>query len=127
MFAKDKPHMSGYLVIAFYVLIGVDIVIGINWIKETGENWLNCVLGINMFFSAIGLIILLNARKAGGIITLVTSVILAACSFIPDTVVTDDGIGFWFGIIHIIPVLMVLFGSGRYFLIPPPQRRRKKR
>jgi hypothetical protein len=67
-FAKDKAHMSGYVVIMFYILILVDFAFGIGSFHANNEftGWSNTIFGISSFVCVAGLIILLNGYKIGG-------------------------------------------------------------
>lgn len=108
--------MSGILVIVFWLMLFFDLVFGITTIGKTGEHWLNCVLGITMLAGCVGCGILLGGWKLGGMIMIVAGVIFAACSFVPDTVLSEDNVGFWFGLLHIALALITMFGPRRHYL-----------
>jgi len=122
MFARDRAHMSGYVVIMFYVLILADIGLGIGSFHVNNEltGWLNTFFGISSLICATGLIILLNAYKIGGYIALIGNAIQFTCgSFMPETIFKGDkweGLILWM-LVHIVSILIVLWGSRRYNLI----------
>ena len=121
MFAKDKAHMSGYVVIMFYILILADIGLFIKTFHANNEltGWLNAFFGIGALICAVGLIILLNSYKIGGYIALIGSIIQFICgAFMTTTMFKGDK---WEGLIvlmllHVISVFIVLFGSRNYNL-----------
>lgn len=116
LFAKDKDHMSGYVVIMFYILIGLDFIYCVDLGKQAVNNWVDWFPAIDLFLCAIGLIILLNTWKIGGYIVFAGSVILIICAFIPNMSTTREVVGLWLGIIHAILVSVVLFGSRNFYL-----------
>ncbi|MDR0430596.1 MAG: hypothetical protein LBH58_09000 [Tannerellaceae bacterium] len=120
-FAKDKNHMSGFVVIMFYILILADIGMGASSFQPDHEftGWLNTTLGISSFVSAIGLIILLNGYKIGGYIALIgIGLQFTSAALMPETRFGDDKweVLIGYSLVHVISVFLVLFGSRNHYL-----------
>ena len=124
MFAKDKDHMSGYVVMMFYVLIMLDFAAGghiIGGATKESIDWFNLFLGISYLICSAGLIILLIGYKIGGLIVFIGSAIQPICGIFIDTLSLPNGGNKWgliigMMILHIILVSVVLFGERKYYL-----------
>ncbi len=124
IFAKDRPHMSGFIVLFFYMLILVDLAMCFMCFNGDDDisNWLKITFGISSLICAIGLIILLNAVKIGGYIALITCVIQflsAANTSITESAFGEEKWEVLIGLLiaHVLFVSIVLFGSRKHHLI----------
>jgi hypothetical protein len=112
-FAKDKPHMSGYLVIAFYICGLVDF----GFLASVKNSDLSIIIQIILIVSAVlmlaGLILLLNAWKLGGIINIIFS-----CAYILGIMLSsfEEKVMALLGVLNIIIALIVLLGSRKIYL-----------
>ena len=112
MFAEDRDHMSGFLVIMFYLLIFADGLFAFGMISSDEPTVGLIMLGIFSLICAVGLIILLKAYKIGGYIVLFGTVFQVIIG-----VFTDFSPIIALSVIKVICVLVVLFGSRKYNLI----------
>jgi hypothetical protein len=125
LFAKEKPHMSAFVVLCYYMLIVANFglgISGINGYTESGKTTLGIIGGIISLLSMATLVILLNAYKFGGIINIITSgmfIVLAIIRYVVENI-ADNQLMISYIVVpcfNILFVLIVLLGSRKHNLL----------